>query len=291
MYKFNKYLDLLLLLGIGYYLALSPFSKVEESFNTQAIHDVVNYGVFPLEVVEDNYDHKSFPGVVPRTFVGSLVIGGLVSLINKLVGLAGIEVPTTELYLQVISRAILGLATWWSLIGFRDTVNAITFRDKTSRIKGLIGFWFSILLLSQFHILYYSTRFLPNFIALPGVIFSFSKLLRGDMTGLTWLAFLGIIFRLEIGVFAVIIAAVSSGVFGQSNIFINVAMLIAGTIAGGFTTTFIDSYFWGYLCIPELFAFKFNVLEGNSELWGLNHLVLTSPNTYSLFSDLQLCYY
>jgi hypothetical protein len=44
------------------HVVLCPFSKVEESFNTQAVHDVWRLGFSRL----DQWDHLEFPGTVPR---------------------------------------------------------------------------------------------------------------------------------------------------------------------------------------------------------------------------------
>jgi alpha-1,6-mannosyltransferase len=62
------------------HLFVSPYTKVEESFNIQAIHDILVHGI-PTENTDQfltsNYDHVSFPGSVPRTFAGALVLSGL----------------------------------------------------------------------------------------------------------------------------------------------------------------------------------------------------------------------
>ncbi|KAF9625438.1 hypothetical protein IFM89_022835 [Coptis chinensis] len=52
--------DLLLGFIATFYVFLVPYTKVEESFNVQ-------------------YDHLEFPGVVPRTFIGALLISILAS--------------------------------------------------------------------------------------------------------------------------------------------------------------------------------------------------------------------
>lgn len=62
------------------HLFLSPYTKVEESFNIQAAHDILTYGVPSSHAavkINTYYDHMTFRGAVPRTFVGALVLAGL----------------------------------------------------------------------------------------------------------------------------------------------------------------------------------------------------------------------
>ncbi|KAL8626063.1 hypothetical protein Q9189_008256, partial [Teloschistes chrysophthalmus] len=76
------------------HLIYAPYTKVEESFNIQATHDILNYGVrdlgFPTEAGElqlkEHYDHLTFTGPVPRTFVGALALAGASWPLTKILG-------------------------------------------------------------------------------------------------------------------------------------------------------------------------------------------------------------
>ena len=107
----NSFLFLVPLL----HLLIAPSTKVEESFNLQAAHDILVYGT-PLPTssaisrISKAYDHVAFPGAVPRTFTGAVILSGLSQPIVALVGFENA---------QYVVRAVLGGVNAMALLLFR----------------------------------------------------------------------------------------------------------------------------------------------------------------------------
>jgi alpha-1,6-mannosyltransferase len=139
------------------HVLIAPYTKVEESFNIQATHDVIVYGTPTFragERLRNSYDHFTFPGAVPRTFIGPVVLAGFSQLFISLLGFQ---------HAQFIVRAVLGIFNAECLLFFKHNIDK-AFGAPTAR-------WFVLLQASQFHIIFYASRTLPNMFA-----FGLSKL-------------------------------------------------------------------------------------------------------------------
>lgn len=204
---------------------LSPFTKVEESFNMQASHDILIHGSHIEE-----YDHHEFPGPVPRTFIGGLVLASLnypFYLLNSL-----ILGKTNKFLLQILIRITLGSINCYSLKKLADCFfiekefylnvekynstkkssshqkNSKNYLDTTasityiSPVSYLLASIFLIVSISQFHVIFYVSRLLPNSFAFSLVIFSFVSLIQNKIE--TFCLFGGIsmvVFRSELILF------------------------------------------------------------------------------------------
>ncbi len=133
------------------HLVVAPYTKVEESFNIQAAHDVLVYGTPSSNIyhkLSTTYDHFTFPGAVPRTFVGPVFLAAFAQPIVALVGFQ---------HAQFVVRAILGL---WNAACLH------VFARNLGRAYGAgVARWYILLQASQFHIIFYASRTLPNMFA------------------------------------------------------------------------------------------------------------------------------
>ncbi|KAL8944222.1 MAG: hypothetical protein Q9211_000652 [Gyalolechia sp. 1 TL-2023] len=272
------------------HLICSPYTKVEESFNTQATHDILSYGiwdvVFPkrtggLPLLKDHYDHFTFTGPVPRTFLGVLTLAGASWPFTKLFG--------DTVNQQIIVRAVLGLWNASCLLYFRNSV-AKAFGRSTAN-------WFVLLQASGFHLIYYASRTLPNFFAFGLVTIAFARLLPGAKSSFAgpkndpqaFLAIItatGVVFRSELALLLIPNIALLLLLRRLTFASVVVSGLVGATIGLSLTIP-IDSLFWRRFPLwPELSAFSYNIIHSQSSQWGTSpwHFYFTSALPRLLFN-------
>ncbi|KAG6786608.1 hypothetical protein POTOM_008214 [Populus tomentosa] len=159
--------DLLLGSIAAFYVFAVPYTKVEESFNIQ-------------------YDHLEFPGVVPRTFIGALIVSILTSPIVVVINL----LQLSKIYTLIAARLVLGCVVLSTLRFFRIQV-----RHKFGH---QVEAFFVLLTALQFHMLFYCTRALPNILALAVVNMGYAFWFRGNFyTALNCLVLATVVFRCD----------------------------------------------------------------------------------------------
>ncbi|EGC34106.1 hypothetical protein DICPUDRAFT_80121 [Dictyostelium purpureum] len=258
-YLFGIFLFIVML----FHLVICPFTKVEESFNLQAIHDIIHHGISNDREQLASYDHLEFPGVIPRTFIGSLLVSAVTVPIKKFFEavISDPEHQYSKLLDLFICRGVLGLFTSIALFKFQRAISW-----KFGRVT---GYWFSLITLTQFHLMFYMTRTLPNTFAMVPVLFALANWLR-DKTGpmVVWLTIAIFIFRSEVLVLAGPIVLCCLVV--QRNLSFGKFILlgIVTAVLSVATSVGIDSYFWRRWLYPEGEVFLFNTVENKSSEWG-----------------------
>ncbi|KAF7503826.1 hypothetical protein GJ744_003216 [Endocarpon pusillum] len=282
MIKLSGWQPVLLILPavILLHLYVAPYTKVEESFNIQATHDILTHGIPRSNVSEEfkrRYDHMTFPGAVPRTFIGALVLAGLSTPVLW---------ANEAFNRQLLVRAVLGGLNAVSLLHYANSARKAFGRSTAG--------WYILFQASQFHIIYYASRPLPNMFALGMTTLALSLLLpepmpvQASLQRIRLAIFLftvtAVIFRSEIALLLFCHAAYmlikQTARFGHLAHAIGLLRSsvvpggIAGTLIGLCMTVPVDTYFWqspNYLW-PELSAFRSNIFPPDDSLgasaWG-----------------------
>lgn len=84
----GRTVDWVLLAVVSAHCLAAPFTKVEESLNAQAVHDVLYHRGDTAQ-----YDHVEFPGVVPRSFAGAVALAAAASPVVALLHSLHVRAP------------------------------------------------------------------------------------------------------------------------------------------------------------------------------------------------------
>ncbi|CAH0400385.1 unnamed protein product [Chilo suppressalis] len=253
----------LLYIVASLHILLCPFTKVEESFNIQAFHDIL-YHRHNLSL----YDHNEFPGVVPRTFIGPLAITILSAPIVGVLHIFGIN----KFWMQYVVRLTLALTV---IVSWSRLRNALQ-----KHFGNTFSWWFTIITVTQYHFMFYMSRPLPNIMVMPLVLLALEGWFTGKHKQFVICAGAAIvIFRSEL--------AMLFGLFLIMDLYfkkIDLKLLFKIVIPTGIglvaLTVLVDSIFWQRLLWPEAEVFWYNTVLNKSSDWG------TSPFLWYFYSAL-----
>ncbi|KAH8306350.1 hypothetical protein KR018_008747 [Drosophila ironensis] len=256
-------MDILVFLTAAAHLVYTPFTKVEESFNLQAMHDILY-----LRNNFTQYDHHEYPGVVPRTFIGPLVV----SMLSAPFVLLFETLEINKFWAQYVVRLVLAgaISVAWNNL-----------RQAVTKIYGVeVRLWFTAITITQFHFMFYMTRPLPNIFALPIVLFAIAYWMRDQYKPFIICSGIAIIvFRSELALFLGLLLAMSLLLRKLSiDGFLKIALPAGVCILTA--TVLVDSFFWRRLLWPEGEVLWYNTILNKSSNWG------TSPFLWYFYSAL-----
>lgn len=206
------------------------------------------------------FDHIDFPGVVPRSFVGPLLLSSASLPVQSLFHIS----PIATLYLV---RILLGTLTAISLLAIRNAI--------ASRFSKSCASFFILITISQFHLMFYASRTLPNIFALVLTNIAISERIRANTKPRSHLQYIILsvacaLFRSELCIY-IFFALLFDLLYREIQLLKTCLYGILSAVVTATISIGIDSYFWQRLCYPELEVFYFNVIQNKSSAWGTEH--------------------
>jgi alpha-1,6-mannosyltransferase len=249
--SFSYKWDVMLLLYSWSLVLLCPYTKVEESFNMQAMHDIM----FHQHHIEA-YDHLVFTGPVPRTMLGSVIVSTASSPIAVVMSLMNAPNWTFAYLVRMVLASFLVASMSFLRVSVHKRYDAAT------------SWWLGFVNLMQFHIPFYISRSLPNTYALFFTNMALGCILQQQFRySIALLTASAVIFRSDTLVFAAPF---------MLSLLISRNLTFSRFLATGLITAVpcisisvaVDSFFGRRLLWPEALVFLFNTVQNKSAEWG-----------------------
>ncbi|KAF8635074.1 hypothetical protein AX15_000563 [Amanita polypyramis BW_CC] len=238
------------------------------------------YGVRPSAL--SNYDHFTFPGAVPRTFLGSVLLAWISMPFIALQNWAGYA--SSKFDLQITIRLTLAALNVIGLCHLRRAISR--------RFSYQSSVFFVLLTCSQFHLPFWMGRTLPNMFALLPASWlvghnpvSTRLVKRANKMAVALLTFTAVVLRAEIALLLApltiqalvtrkltLLEVIRVGLYsGLASIGRPKYLICAILTSFTALTNAVDSYFWNTFPLwPELQGIYFNVYLGKSADWGVS---------------------
>lgn len=232
-----------------HFLLENQYVGVEERFIINTAYD------FAYDTPHNEFQHIKNPHVVPRTIIPSLILAA----ISKPLIWLGVE----NLTIQLILRAIVGLQ---GVLGYYFLAHAIGREYGKNAKRG-----FLLLCTVQYKLVYNISRTYPNILAQNILLFMWGYMVKGEyLAAIKITCYIAVILRSEVALFLFPLC-LGYLLFYKGNVLKLLRTGIIHCFTALFITVIPDSIFWrnwGRIVWPELTAFVFNVVDGNSIYWG-----------------------
>jgi alpha-1,6-mannosyltransferase len=199
-----------------------------------------------------------FPGVVPRTFTGAICLSAL-------------SYPFALLASQLnLPKAFVLAIVRLSLVMLNSISHGRLAASISTAWGSDVGAAFSLLTISQFHIMFYMSRPLPNTFALVLVTAAWAEMIsKRFYRSIVLLCVAAVVFRCDIAILCVPI--------GVSMLLHRRMSLLHGIVTGITTaalaialSVLVDSTFWGRTLWPEGVVLFYNTVLNKSSNWGVS---------------------